>query len=220
VHSTQTAPHRDLARLVRRHLAHAFRKPAADYSRTAFADFLRIWDGRRALVLDAGCGTGASTLALARLHPHALAVGVDQSARRLARGHALTAMPPNALLLRADVVDFWRLLAAEGIPLEAHYLLYPNPWPKPDQVMRRWPAHPVFPTLLALGGRIECRSNWRVYAEEFALAAAMLTDTPVTVERFDATQPLTPFERKYQASGHPLYRARLRLQAGFSPAAP
>jgi len=111
------------------------------------------------------------------------------------------------LLLRARVADIWRLLEKAGIRLARHYLLYPNPWPKPRHLGRRWHAHPVFPSLLALGGRLEIRTNWRIYAEEFARALALYgveADEVVSFRPDDA--PLSPFERKYAASGHELFR--------------
>ena len=79
-----------------------------------------------------------------------------------------SAIPVNAILARCDCIDFWQLAAAENLRCERQFLLYPNPWPKPDQLQRRWHAHPVFPALLALEPRyIELRTNWRVYADEF-----------------------------------------------------
>jgi tRNA (guanine-N7-)-methyltransferase len=222
VTSRQDAPHHDLPRLLARHIAHPFRKPAADYSRTAFATFLAAWDGRAPLVIDAACGTGESTLTLAGCHPEALVVGIDQSAQRLARGLAMVRTRPNALLLRANMVDFWRLMAVQELRATAQYLLYPNPWPRPDQVMRRWPAHPVFPTIIAVGGRIECRTNWRVYADEFAQAAATLTGNTAAAQSLETGESLTPFERKYRTSGHPLYQVVVdaTATANLSPAAP
>jgi tRNA G46 methylase TrmB len=216
--SVQEQPHPRLAELAARHAGAGFRKPPAAYSRAAFERLLAIWDGRAPLVLDAGCGTGESTQRLARLHPHCLVVGVDQSAARLAQGARKggAPVPDNLLLLRADVVDIWLLLAERRIGLAAHYLLYPNPWPKPAQVMRRWPAHPVFPALLGLGGVLECRTNWRVYAEEFALAVEMASGRKPALAAWVPAEPLTPFERKYRDSGHALYRAVVDL----SPAAP
>ena len=221
VESAQSAPHQQLAALVRRHAASPFRKPPAAYSVAAFEQLLAVWDGRAPLLLDAGCGTGASTRALARLHPDCLAVGVDQSAARLAQGtnaaRAAAALP-NLMLLRADVVDIWGLLAARGVHLAHHYLLYPNPWPKPAQVMRRWPAHPAFPLVLSLGGRLECRSNWRVYVEEFSAAVGLLRDAAPACEAFVPQETLTPFERKYRDSGHTLWRATVELDAATPPA--
>jgi len=209
VSSPQTGPHRLLSHLVAKHAAHAFRKPPAAYSLAAFRRFLGAWDRRAAPILDIGCGTGESTTTLARLEPGRLVLGIDQSAARLARAIARAQQPANALFLRADMVDFWTLLASAGIAPHAQYLLYPNPWPKPRQVMRRWPAHPIFPSVLALGGYIECRSNWLVYVEEFALAAKLLTGRVPQVQSFTPDAPLTLFERKYCASGHLLYRASL-----------
>lgn len=218
VQSSQLRPHQKLAELVARHARAPLRKPPAPYSEAAFGQLLKAWDGRAPLLLDAGCGTGASTRALARLHPQCLAVGVDQSAARLAQGEnaaqAGGAAPENLLLLRANVVDIWALLAREKMRLAHHYLLYPNPWPKPAQLMRRWPAHPAFPGLLALGGRLECRSNWQVYVEEFCAALQVLRGAAPVAAAFVPAEPLTPFERKYRDSGHALWRAAVDLDTG------
>ena len=119
------------------------------------------------MVLDSGCGTGESTVLLARRYPDCLVVGVDKSAARLDKAPQL---PANARLLRADLADIWRLMDDAGWKLAQHYLLYPNPWPKPAQLKRRWHGHPVFPDLLVLGGRLVLRSNFEVYVDEFARA--------------------------------------------------
>ncbi|HEY4374762.1 MAG TPA: methyltransferase domain-containing protein [Burkholderiales bacterium] len=223
VESLQQAPHPQLGTLVLRHARHPWQKPPAPYSVAAFARLLAAWDKRTPLLLDAGCGTGASTVALAQLYPEHLAIGIDQSAARLTQGENArrgASAPENLLLLRADVVDLWSLMARERIHLARHYLLYPNPWPKPPQVMRRWPAHPAFPLLLSLGGMLECRSNWRVYVEEFSHAVGLLRGQVPAVTSFTPDEPLTPFERKYRDSGHALWRAAIDLDAGSSPAAP
>ena len=120
----------------------------------------------------------------------------------------------NALWLRAELTSFWRLARRAGWRLERHYLLYPNPWPKPAQLQRRWHGHPVFPDLLGLGGKLEMRSNWSVYAEEFAAAAALALGKPVLPLSLGATEITTPFERKYRASGHPLYSVAVSCDGG------
>ena len=120
-------------------------------------------------------------------------------------------MPANALLVRADLVDFWRLLAESGIRLARHYVLYPNPWPKIGHLSRRWHGHPVFPSMLQLGGVLECRSNWHIYIDELCFAIEYLTQRPAVCEPFAPECALTPFERKYLHSGHPLYRTRVVL---------
>lgn len=201
---------------MRRHLATSFRRPPAPYSCQAFEALLARWAGGSPLVLDSACGTGESTAALARRHPEALVVGIDQSEERIGRGlrklHA--ALPGNALLLRADATDIWALLAQQRMRLAHHYLLYPNPWPKSEHLQRRWHGHPRFRELLALGGHIELRTNWALYAEEFG-AALRCAGWQAETSAVNDAEPLTPFERKYRDSGHAL--TRLVAQAGKTP---
>lgn len=144
---------------------------------------------------------------LAARFAEAEVVGIDQSAYRLARSPSQR--PDNLHLFRARAEDFWRLLLRAGIRPVRHFLLYPNPWPKPAHLVRRWHGHPVFPSLLALGGEIELRCNWAIYAEEFAIAARCCGALPSAVVSFDCTDPLSPFERKYADSGHQLFRLTL-----------
>lgn len=204
--SAQTGPHEQLAALIERRRGQHFRKPVAPYSVEAFARFAAVCRPGEPLIVDSCCGVGESTLHLAERFTGHFVLGVDQSADRLSRAPAL---PSNALLLRADMADIWRLLHEAAYRPVRQYMLYPNPWPKIGQLARRWPAHPVFPLVLALGGSIECRSNWRVYVEEFALAAALIAGMHAAVEDYVPDVPMTPFERKYRASGHPLFRCVL-----------
>ena len=209
ISSAQSGPHDDLAALVHRHLDHPFRKPILDYNRQAFSAALAArdaWNPGAPLVLDAGCGVGWSTLRLAERYPDHFVIGVDQSSDRISRGKPLS-LPANALFLRADLVDFWRLLGEAGVRLARHYVLYPNPWPKIGHLARRWHGHAVFPDLLALGGVFECRSNWRIYIEELAIAIGLATGKVTSCQPWlPEGEPLTPFEKKYLASGHALFR--------------
>lgn len=214
--SAQTGIHEHLANLLDRHLTAPFRKPYTDYNRAAFAASLE----RRAriapdapLILDSCCGVGESSIALARAFPDHYVIGVDQSASRLARkidGKSVD-LPANLDLVRADLVDYWRLLNDEGVRLARHYLLYPNPWPKIGHLSRRWHGHPVFPAMLGLGGILECRSNWPIYIDEFCFAVRRLTQRETVRESFVPDTPLTPFERKYLNSGHALFRMSVAL---------
>ncbi|WP_230969026.1 tRNA (guanine(46)-N(7))-methyltransferase TrmB [Nitrogeniibacter aestuarii] len=212
--SAQQGVHEKLVERVERHRDSPFRKPYTEYNLQAFEGAMAAWDRASPLILDAGCGVGHSTIALARAFPDHFVWGVDQSEDRLNRRkpYPEALLPKNMLLVRADLVDFWRLLADEGVSLARHYILYPNPWPKIGHVGRRWPAHPVFPFIPRLGGVLECRTNWQVYIEEFCAALGVLLDQPVGWETFDAPSPLTPFERKYRDSGQPLYRASVDLR--------
>lgn len=209
--TNQTGPHEDLTRRVSRALQHPLRKPIAEHTHQAF-EMAHDWlNGQEApLILDAGCGVGLSTRALALRHPEHAIIGVDRSAVRLSRDHG--AVPDNALLVRADLVDFWRLALAAGWQPARHYLLYPNPYPKAAHLKMRWHGHPVFPAILALGGRIELRSNWRLYVEEFCQALGQASDIAAEVERHvPEGEYLTPFERKYHLSGQALWRCHASL---------
>ncbi|MFI0472304.1 tRNA (guanine(46)-N(7))-methyltransferase TrmB [Halomonas sp. HMF6819] len=212
VTSNQFGPHQDLVRRVQRALAHPLKKPVAEHSRQAF-ERAEAWRANTdaPLILDAGCGVGLSTRRLAERFPEHVVIGVDRSESRLGREHG--ALPDNALLVRADLIDFWRLALAAGWAPERHYLLYPNPYPKAAHLKMRWHGHPVFPTVLALGGRLEVRSNWQIYIEEFAQAVSLATHQKAAVESLTpGPDYLTPFEAKYAQSGQPLWRLTCELR--------
>ena len=214
--SSQTGPHDSLAARVTRYRETAFSRPVADHSHAAFDRLVRARDDTGLpLVLDSGCGTGDSTRRLAARHADSLVIGIDRSAHRLTRARDETP-PENMLLVRADLVDLYRLMAEAGWRLARHYILYPNPWPKPAHLTRRWHASPVFPAMIALGGELELRTNWHLYAEEFA-AALKLCGLPAEIGLVAAPEdaltwdtltwdPLTPFEAKYADIGHRLWR--------------
>lgn len=209
--SSQGGPHPALAEKLDRHLSCPWQAPVAAHNRAAFEraeQWRRNAGPERALILDSGCGTALSSVQLAEANPGALVIGLDQSRARLTRAENRFRLPANLLLLRAECADFWRLARARGWSLERHYLLYPNPWPKPAHLGRRWHGHPVFPELLALGGELEVRSNWLIYLEEMALALARAGRRLSGPETFTPHGPETDFERKYHHSGHPLYRLR------------
>ncbi len=218
VSSNQDGIHPQLEETLRRHAASSFLKPISEPSRIAFEQGIAAWRAHGgSLILDAGCGVGLSTRRLAAQFPKSFVMGVDQSSDRLQRAVRWAGQPPsNFITLRADLIDFWRLMLAEGVRPERHYLLYPNPWPKKAHLGRRWHGHPVFTTVVALGGTVECRSNWKIYIDEFAAALAQLAAAECVIEPVPeaATLPLTPFEEKYAASGHALWRCTSQLPAG------
>ncbi|HSM69627.1 MAG TPA: methyltransferase domain-containing protein [Xanthomonadales bacterium] len=211
VASARGAAHEHLEKVVRSHFAKPCRAPLHRPTVEAFEKLTRLAGAElpaRPLVLDSGCGTGESTREIAAAWPEALVLGIDRSARRLARtGHReFPVRDGNLVWVRAELASFWRLALDRQWQLARHYLLYPNPYPKRAQLRKRWHGHPVFPALLGLGGALELRSNWRVYVEEFARALACATGQTAHWERLAVSRPISGFERKYLASGHPLYR--------------
>jgi len=211
VSSSQKDVHPNLLQTVQRHLQSHWSQPLHGPSLDAYRCLKESspFRSRRPFILDSGCGTGKSTQELAGQFPDYLVLGVDRSRSRLAKSgmrrrtfdHSDLILgrgqQENCILLRAELATFWRLLAADGYVPHKHFLLYPNPWPKPSHLKRRWHGHPVFPCLLALGGEMQMRCNWEIYALEFAQAASLATGEPVVSESFEVSDVTTPFEKKY-----------------------
>ena len=242
VTSNQEDVYKNLEAVVRKYAATTFLRPVADHTREAFecaCEFVKKFYGVDcfdsnlesrndvfSLVLDSGCGTGESTIHLARKFPNVPVIGVDKSAERLTKAgndHQLKLavagsleLPVNVFWVRAELLDFWRLAlekvnAGEWRILH-HALYYPNPWPKESEATRRFHLHPIFPTLLRLSPVTELRTNWEIYAREFKEAARIAGDClslnlDVEFAAFNPENPETAFERKYQAAGQQLWRA-------------
>ena len=277
VTSNQETIHKDLEKVVRKYARTTFLRPIADHTRDAFAEaetFVEKFYGKngdpgtasgvtkairdgapganaetapRAVILDSGCGTGESTIHIARRYPNIPVIGIDKSGMRLTKAGnpAQTAgedVPPNAFWIRAELLDFWRLalerIQAGEWTIPYHAVYYPNPWPKQSEATRRFHMHPIFPTLLSLGKTIELRTNWEIYAREFAEAARIATKElyrfpalrfeddkveinkgdsrsragmTITCESFDPENPETAFERKYKDAGQKLWRVVVAL---------
>lgn len=205
--SSQTAVHPKLAGVVARHLNATHRAPPRTHNLAAF-EILREAAKEHALplILDSFCGTGHSTAALAERHPRHLIIGIDQSQARLARHPQ--ASSTNYLLLQANCEAIWALMVNEGLTVDAHYLLYPNPWPKPSQLQRRIHGHPGFADLIRLGGRVELRSNWQLYVEEFGIAMQLAGAHGLVGRVEEQAIGISLFEQKYHGSGQALWAYR------------
>src|SRR5690554_4814235 len=180
--TNQSGPHEDLSRRVARALAHPLRKPVADHTRTAFeaaSEWLEARPGMP-LVLDAGCGVGLSTRRLAVCFPDHAVIGVDRSESRLSREHG--PLPANALLVRADRVALGRLARAAGWRPARHAMPAPSPSPTAAELRMRSQGHPGLAVTLALGGRREVSSNWRLYVEECGPASGQATGRAAAME--------------------------------------
>jgi tRNA G46 methylase TrmB len=234
VTSNQIELYKNLEAVVRKYAATTFLRPVAGHTREAFervSDFVRGFNasGCAELVLDSGCGTGESTLHLAKKFPNVPVIGIDKSAVRLSKAGnerqlevsagASCDIPANAFWVRAELLDFWRLalekVEAGEWKILHHALYYPNPWPKESEATRRFHLHPIFPTLLRLSPVTELRTNWEIYAREFAEAAHVLGDAlslkfNVELGAFDPENPETAFERKYKEARQQLWRTLVK----------
>lgn len=214
-----------LEEVVRKYASTEYLRPIADHTRIAFAEaekfVLNFYEsacneggavrGTYKVILDSGCGTGESTLNIAIANPGIPVIGIDKSAARLTKAGAA---PRNAFLVRAELLDFWRLalgkVKAGMWHIPYHALYYPNPWPKQSEATRRFHLHPIFPTLLQLGDAIELRTNWELYAREFAEAARIAAPhCTIAREPFEPEQPITAFERKYKEARQQLWRVTI-----------
>ena len=237
VTSNQIDLYKNLEAVVRKYAATTFLRPVADHTREAFeqaSEFVRTFYGTDVagcveVVLDSGCGTGESTLHLAKKFPNVPVIGIDKSAVRLSKAGnerqlevsagGSCDVPANAFWVRAELLDFWRL-ALEKVnagewKILHHALYYPNPWPKESEATRRFHLHPIFPTLIRLSPVTELRTNWEIYAREFAEAARVLGDAfslkfDVELGAFEPQNPETAFERKYKEARQQLWRTLVK----------
>jgi tRNA (guanine-N7-)-methyltransferase len=214
VESNQLDVHPDLEVTVSKHLNSHFDKPYARYNQEQFIQLLELVEkSPRPIIFDSCCGVGESTINLAKQHPNHWVFGIDQSDKRTSKFKP-NEVPDNARIIRADVIDIWRLAHAERWQLAKHYLLYPNPWPKKKHLQRRWHGHPVFRSLLGLKGELTLRTNWQLYAKEFADALECAGIYQYQLQHYVPNAPdklLTPFERKYYQSDHQLYQLQADL---------
>lgn len=209
VFSNQNGLHPDLEKHAVHYASSVYQRPIAEHTRKAFSqalDFLSCFS--LPLILDSGCGTGDSSLFLARKYPNHPVLGVDKSEIRLSKKQHV---PKNVLLVRAELLDFWKLIFENQIPVHYHALYYPNPWPKKTHFGRRFHGHPIFPLLLKISPHLELRTNWDIYAREFQktceiLAPLLQIPAQISLSRFFPEVPETAFEKKYLENEHSLWR--------------
>ena len=207
--SNQIGLNEKLDEVVLKHLQHRFQKPYQTHTLEAFKNIEKwVEQQGKPIIFDSCCGVGESTYHIAKKHPEAVVLGMDKSADRLSKHPVnselsiddLDSDVDNYQLLQVNLNDFWRLAVEANWTLSHHYLLYPNPWPKAKHLQRRWHGSAVFPSLIELGGKLELRSNWFTYVEEFQ-RALQLAGKESETKIYQGEQAITPFERKYWASG-------------------
>ena len=208
ISSNQSSLHEDLEKIVLKHIASPDRRPISDEQKHCFEKAWN-WQQQSSLpfIFDTGCGTGDSSIHLAKANPEKLIIAIDQSSHRLKKLQDDKKSYPNLLFVQARLEEFWlQSLENHWFP-EFQYLFYPNPWPKKKHLLRRWHGHPILPIILKVCSNLELRTNWKIYAEEFQLALSQF-NIDSQLSRIDKIAPISAFEEKYQHSGHPLFQLR------------
>ncbi|MGD1172324.1 tRNA (guanosine(46)-N7)-methyltransferase TrmB [Mycobacterium seoulense] len=182
--------------------------PAAEGAEPALDT--RAWFGRQApLVLEIGCGSGISTLAMAQDEPDIDVIAVEIYKRGLAQ--LLCAIDRagvgNIRLIRGNALDVLQRLIAPGT-LTGVRVFFPDPWPKARHHKRRF-LQPGTIGLIAdrllPGGVLHVATDHPGYAEhigEVGDAEPRLRrvepgdDLPVSVVR-----PTTKYETKAHEAG-------------------
>lgn len=197
----EASPH--LLPLLNKYAITQFARPIPQHQRDALEKVIHfIYHKKAPLILDSCCGTGLSTITIAKSHPEALVIGIDKSKNRILRG----ATPPdNCLIIQADIYDMWTLFMQKNIRFIKHFMLYPNPWPKVSHLKRRFYAHPVFLAMCSLAPCFELRSNWPLFIEEAVLAFRFAGFKVNSHELIATAPPLSLFEKKYREHDVKLY---------------
>ncbi len=217
VTSPQDGPHEDLEKSIAKYLASTYKRPIQDHTKKAFERVLNQVEalGNSSIILDSACGVGMSTFKLAVQNPNATVIGIDKSQDRILKSdwysvnveRSSGVKPTNAIIERADVIDFWRLVLEANVEIKKHYILYPNPWPKTTGFNKRWQGHPIFPILCDVCDSIELRSNWKLYLEEFNAAYSLVkSKTGLISEIATNGEYLTAFEKKFAESDQKLWK--------------
>lgn len=168
------------------------------------------WFGRRApLVLEIGCGTGTSTLAMARDEPDIDVIAVEVYRRGLAQ--LLSGIDregvPNIRLIRGDGVDVLEHLVGSGT-LTGVRIFFPDPWPKSRHHKRRLLQAQTVALIaerLRPGGVLHSATDHAGYAEQIAQVgdgeALLRRAQPGEALPISADRPTTKYETKARHAG-------------------
>lgn len=168
------------------------------------------WFGRQApVVLEIGCGSGISTLAMAKDEPDIDVVAVEIYRRGLAQ--LLSAIDRdqvrNIRLIRGNALDVLRRLIAPG-SLTGVRVFFPDPWPKARHHKRRF-LQPGTIGLIAdrllPGGVLHVATDHAGYAEHIAEVGAgesrLHPIGPDSALPISIVRPTTKYETKAQEAG-------------------
>lgn len=170
----------------------------------------RAWFGREApVVLEIGCGSGISTIAMAKDEPDIDVVAVEIYRRGLAQ--LLCAIDrdkvSNIRLVRGNALEVLQRLIAPG-SLTGVRVFFPDPWPKARHHKRRF-LQPGTIGLIAdrllPGGVLHVATDHAGYAEHIAEVGAgeprLHPVDPDSALAISLVRPTTKYETKAQEAG-------------------
>lgn len=168
------------------------------------------WFGRQApVVLEIGCGSGTSTLAMAKEEPGVDVVAVEIYRRGLAQ--LLCAMDReqvgNIRLIRGNAIDVLQRLITPG-SLTGVRVFFPDPWPKARHHKRRF-LQPATVDLVAdrllPGGVLHAATDHPGYAEHIAAVGdgepRLRRADPADRLPISTVRPTTKYETKAHEAG-------------------
>ncbi len=166
------------------------------------------------LVLEVGCGHGASAIAFAAEHPDHDLLAVDVHTPGIARmlAAAEVAGVPNLRVHLGDAVPLLTDRIAPG-SLTAVHLFFPDPWPKSKHAKRRFvTAHTLdlVRDRLVPGGVLLIATDQGAYAAHALAQLAAHGGFDVTVGERPAWRPTDGFEAKGRAAGRAIAEIRAR----------
>jgi tRNA (guanine-N7-)-methyltransferase len=181
-------------------------------------DWAAVFGRPEPLELELGSGAGGFALAYAALHPAVNYVAIEwrkKYAREL-EYRAETRGLANLKVIEADARAVVPRLFGPG-SLSAIHFQFPDPWWKRAHHKRQLLSADftaLLLTLLAPGGLFDLRTDVEERAREMlaTLEGAGFSNSlgPGAFHPQDPEEPASSRERRYLASGEPVYRARLR----------
>jgi tRNA (guanine-N7-)-methyltransferase len=174
-------------------------------------DPVEIFGRRAPLVVEIGSGMGETTAAIAAAQPEIDFIAVEVHGPGV--GSLLNRIEAERLgnlrVIRHDAVEVLEHMIS-GSSLAGLHLFFPDPWPKKRHHKRRL-VQPAFVALaarrLAPGGHLHVATDWPEYAEqmlEVLSGEPLLQNAAAGFAERPAHRPLTKFERRGLALGHPV----------------
>lgn len=172
--------------------------------------------------IDLGCHRGRFVVAMAEVYPETRFLGIERQAGRVLRGQAkLTRLGlANARIIAGEGLEMLRDTLPASVASVIH-VSFPDPWPK----RRHWDRRLVnvdflhaAARALAPGGTLRLMTDDAPYFRAMEVTVAGEPGwTPVPWED-GRVYPETEFQKKFVATGQPIYRLALRRGAAIASA--